>query len=34
MAEKGIDMLRRLLGDERAIEIRTTWAKLSADFAP
>jgi 4-carboxymuconolactone decarboxylase len=33
MAEKGIDMLRRLLGDERAIEIRTTWAKLSPDFA-
>jgi 4-carboxymuconolactone decarboxylase len=33
MAEKGIDMLRRLLGDERAIEIRTTWAELSPDFA-
>jgi 4-carboxymuconolactone decarboxylase len=33
MAEKGIDMLRRLLGDERAIEIRTAWARLSPDFA-
>jgi len=33
MAEKGIDMLRRLLGDDRAIEIRNSWAKLSPDFA-
>jgi len=33
MADKGIDMLRRLLGDERAIEIRNSWAKLSPDFA-
>jgi 4-carboxymuconolactone decarboxylase len=33
MAEKGIDMLRHLLGDDRAIEIRTAWAKLSPDFA-
>ena len=33
MAEKGIDMLRRLLGDDRAIEIRTAWARLSPDFA-
>jgi len=33
MAEKGIDMLRQLLGDDRAIEIRTAWAKLSPDFA-
>ena len=33
MAEKGIDMLRKLLGDDRAIEIRATWAKLSPDFA-
>lgn len=33
MSEKGIDMLRRLLGDDRAIEIRNTWAKLSPDFA-
>ncbi len=33
MAEKGIDMLRRLLGDDRAIEIRNDWAKLSPDFA-
>ncbi len=33
MAVKGIDMLRRLLGDDRAIEIRNAWAKLSPDFA-
>jgi 4-carboxymuconolactone decarboxylase len=33
MADKGIDMLRRLLGDDRAIEIRAAWAKLSPDFA-
>lgn len=33
MADKGIDMLRRLLGDDRAIEIRNDWAKLSPDFA-
>jgi len=33
MAGKGIDMLRQLLGDDRAIEIRTAWAKLSPDFA-
>jgi hypothetical protein len=34
MAEKGIDMLRRLLGDERAIEILPAGAKLLPDFAP
>jgi 4-carboxymuconolactone decarboxylase len=33
MGEKGIDMLRRLLGDDRAIEIRNAWARLSPDFA-
>lgn len=33
MAEKGIDMLRKLLGDDRAIEVRAGWAKLSPDFA-
>ena len=33
MAEKGIRMLRRLLGDERAQEARAAWAKLSPDFA-
>jgi 4-carboxymuconolactone decarboxylase len=33
MADKGIDMLRRLLGDDRAIEVRNSWAKLSPDFA-
>ena len=33
MSEKGVDMLRKLLGDERAEEIRGAWAKLSPDFA-
>ena len=33
MPEKGIEMLRQLLGDDRAIEIRAAWAKLSPDFA-
>jgi 4-carboxymuconolactone decarboxylase len=33
MGEKGFDMLRKLLGDDRAIEIRNAWAKLSPDFA-
>ena len=33
MAEKGFDMFRRLLGDDRAIEIRNAWARLSPDFA-
>ena len=33
MGEEGFDMLRRMLGDDRAIEIRNAWAKLSPDFA-
>lgn len=33
MSEKGLEMLRRLLGEERASEIRATWTKLSPDFA-
>jgi len=33
MPEKGIETLRQLLGDDRAIEIRAAWAKLSPDFA-
>jgi 4-carboxymuconolactone decarboxylase len=33
MAEKGIETLRQLLGDERAVEVRAAWAKLSPDFA-
>ena len=33
MGEKGIETLRQLLGDDRAIEIRAAWAKLSPDFA-
>ncbi len=33
MSKKGINMLRKLLGDDRAGEIRAVWAKLSPDFA-
>src|SRR5579859_5136357 len=33
MNEKGIEMLRRLLGNERADEVRAAWSKLSPDFA-
>ena len=33
MSEKGMEMLRRLFGDERADEVRAGWAKLSPDFA-
>jgi 4-carboxymuconolactone decarboxylase len=33
MIEKGIETLCQLLGEERAIEIRAAWAKLSPDFA-
>lgn len=33
MSEKGIEMLHRLLGRERAEEVRAAWAKLSPDFA-
>jgi len=33
MNEKGLDMLRRLLGNERADEVRAAWSKLSPDFA-
>jgi len=33
MPEKGFETLRQLLGDDRAIEIRAAWAKLSPDFA-
>lgn len=33
MSEKGIEMLRRMLGEERAKEVRESWAKLSPDFA-
>ncbi len=32
-ATRGIKMLERLLGQERAKEIRATWQKLSPDFA-
>ncbi len=33
MSEKGIEMLRQLLGDDRAAEIGAAWTKLSPDFA-
>jgi 4-carboxymuconolactone decarboxylase len=33
MSERGIEMLRRLFGEERADEVRAGWAKLSPDFA-
>jgi 4-carboxymuconolactone decarboxylase len=33
MSEKGMEMLRRLFGKERADEVRSGWAKLSPDFA-
>jgi len=33
MSEKGIDMLWRMLGEERAQEVRAAWARLSPDFA-
>jgi 4-carboxymuconolactone decarboxylase len=33
MNDKGIEMLRRLLGNERSDEVRTAWSKLSPDFA-
>src|SRR5947208_13915640 len=33
MSETGQAMLRRLLGEERAAEVRAAWAELSPDFA-
>ena len=33
MSEKGMEMLRRLLGKERAKEVRDAWAAMSPDFA-
>lgn len=33
MSEKGIDMLRRLLGEDRSREVRDAWSRLSPDFA-
>ena len=33
MSEKGIEMLRRLFGKDRAEEVRAGWTKLSPDFA-
>ncbi len=33
MSAKGIAMLRKLLGEERAEEVRAAWSKLSPDFA-
>lgn len=31
--ERGLEMLRRMLGDERAREVRDSWTRLSPDFA-
>ena len=33
MSEKGLEMLRRLLGENRAEEVRASWTRLSPDFA-
>ena len=33
MNNRGIKMLRRMLGEERAREVREAWTKLSPDFA-
>ena len=33
MSDAGLEMLRRLLGEERAREVRDAWAGLSPDFA-
>jgi len=32
-SDAGLEMLRRLLGEERAREVRDVWAALSPDFA-
>jgi len=31
--ERGLEMLRRMLGEERAREVRDSWRRLSPDFA-
>lgn len=33
VSDAGLEMLRRLLGEERAREVRETWTGLSPDFA-
>ena len=33
MSDKGLEMLRQLLGKERANEVRGSWSDLSPDFA-
>ncbi len=33
MSEKGIAMLHRMLGKERAKQVRADWVKMSPDFA-
>lgn len=33
MSDKGIEMLHRLLGEQRGDEVRAAWSKLSPDFA-
>ena len=31
--DQGVEMLRRMLGEERAAEVRAAWASLSPDFS-
>ncbi len=31
--DKGMDMLRRMLGEERSEEVKIAWSRLSPDFA-
>lgn len=31
--ERGLEVLRRMLGEERAREVRESWTRLSPDFA-
>src|SRR5437867_3142484 len=33
MTDQGTAMLRKLLGEERAAEVRAAWSRLSPDFA-
>lgn len=33
MSDKGMEMLRRMLGEQRAEEVRAGWSKLSPDFS-
>jgi 4-carboxymuconolactone decarboxylase len=33
MTDQGTEMLRKLLGEERATQVRAAWSELSPDFA-